>query len=62
MARLAKASIDMFLTMPEELGASGGFEQTGYYFLSPAESFYAFRQNVALQRTARIDARILDQS
>ena len=62
MARLAKASIDMFLTMPEELGASGGFEQTGYYFLSPAESFDAFRQNVALQRTAGIDTRILDQS
>ena len=62
MARLAKASIDMFLMMSEELGASGGFEQTGYYFLSPAESFEAFKQNVALQRTAGIDTRILEES
>ena len=62
MARLAKASIAMFLAMPDELGASGGFEQTGYYFLSPPDSLEAFEQNVALQQGAGIETRILADS
>ena len=62
MARLAKASIAMFLAMPDELGTSGGFEQTGYYFLTPPDSLDAFKQNVALQIEAGIETRILSDA
>ena len=62
MARLAKASIAMFLAMPDELGTSGGFEQTGYYFLTPPDFLDPFKQNVALQIEAGIETRILSDA
>ena len=62
MARLTKASIVMFQEMPDELGADGGFERCGYYFLSPPELLDGFARNIAILRSAGIDARILCDS
>ena len=37
LTRLAKAAVEMFVRLEDELGASGGFHQTGFVQLVPPE-------------------------
>ena len=37
MARLAKSAVDMFASLRDELGKTGGFQQTGFVQLVPSD-------------------------
>ncbi|MSP67255.1 MAG: FAD-binding oxidoreductase [Alphaproteobacteria bacterium] len=60
MARLARDSVDMFAAMRQELGADGGYVNSGYCFLLTAEMLPGARKNVAMQQGLGIDTRFLD--
>jgi sarcosine oxidase subunit beta len=60
MARLARASIDKFAAMEEELGHSGGYVAAGYHFLVPPDLEDAAQRNVAMQRDLDIETGFLE--
>lgn len=60
MARLAKRSVDIFRSMPGELGHDGGYRGVGYVFLSAPDNAAAARANVTMQREVGIDTGWLD--
>ena len=59
-ARLAMESVDMFAAMPDELGASGGYQQAGWFFLIPQDFLGGATANVAMQQEVGVDTRLLD--
>jgi sarcosine oxidase subunit beta len=59
-ARLTKDSIDQFMRMPEELGASGGFVRSGWRMLVPAEMMDAARKNIEIQQSVGVVTELLD--
>lgn len=61
LVRLAKASIGMLAAMPEEMGKSGGYVRSGYFFLLNQEMLAGARANVAMQRDVGVDTRFLDK-
>ena len=58
--RLVKASVEKFAAMPEELGAAGVFERSGWYFLLNAEMVEGARANAAMQSEIGIETLFLD--
>ena len=62
MARLAKASIDIFAAMEAELGRGGGFARSGYHLLLPPRMLDAALANAAMQRTVGVKTEALDRS
>ena len=62
LALLTKESIGMLSAMPEEIGASGGFVQSGWMFLVSADMIEGARKNVAMQQGCGIDTRFLDEA
>ena len=62
MTRLAKAAVDLFEGMTEELGRDGGFRQTGFTQIVPPEWVGDARRMVAMHQAAGIDARIIPSS
>ena len=58
--RLVKASVEKFAAMPEELGATGVFERSGWYFLLNEKMVAGARANAAMQREIGIETRFLD--
>ena len=55
MARLAKRSVDIFRTMPEEIGNDGGYRRVGYFFICSNENVVVAKNNVEMQRKLEID-------
>lgn len=55
MARLARRSVELFRTMPADLGADGGYRGVGYAFLGAADNADAAQKNVAMQQGVGID-------
>ncbi len=62
LVRLARASIDLFRTMPEELGRDGGYRQTGYCFLVTEEMLAPARRNLAMQQGLGIETGFLSDA
>lgn len=62
MARLARASIDKFETMAQELGRSGGYEARGYYLLVPGALLDAAKRNVEMQKSVGVNTRFLTEA
>ena len=62
LARLTKESIGMLATMPEELGASGGYVRSGWYFLISDDMVRGAEKNVAMQKKNGIDTGFLTES
>ena len=60
MARLAKRSVDIFRTMPEEIGSDGGYRGVGYFFICSEENVEVARKNVGMQQTIGINTEWLD--
>ncbi|MBI1779249.1 MAG: FAD-binding oxidoreductase [Proteobacteria bacterium] len=60
LVRLARESIDLFKAMPEELGQSGGYVNSGYCFLIAADMLEGARRNIAMQRTLGIDTVLVE--
>ena len=60
LTRLAKAAVEMFVRLEDELGASGGFHQTGFVQLVPPEWADDIDDIVARQREAGIDTHFVD--
>lgn len=54
MARLAKRSVDIFGTMPGELGADGGYRRAGYLFLCSQDNAETAKTNLAMQQQVGI--------
>ena len=61
LVRLTKSSIGMLAAMPQELGKSGGYVRSGYFFLINQEMLAGAKANVAMQREVGVDTRFLDQ-
>lgn len=61
LVRLTKASIGMLAAMPEEMGKSGGYVRSGYFFLVNEEMLAGAKANVAMQRDVGVDTRFLDR-
>jgi glycine/D-amino acid oxidase-like deaminating enzyme len=61
MARLARAGVDIFSRMHQELGKSGGFVQSGWTFLVPPSALAAAEANIAMQRTVDVKTRLLSK-
>jgi len=59
-ARLTKDSIQQFMRMPDELGASGGFVRSGWRMLVPAEMMDAARKNIEIQKSVGVVTELLD--
>jgi sarcosine oxidase subunit beta len=59
-ARLTKDSIEQFMRMPDELGASGGFVRSGWRMLVPAEMMDAARKNIEIQKSVGVVTELLD--
>ena len=62
MTRLAKAAVELFEGMTEELGRDGGFRQTGFTQIVPPEWVADARRMVAMHQEAGIDTRIVQPS
>jgi glycine/D-amino acid oxidase-like deaminating enzyme len=61
-SRLTKDSIEMFVRMPDELGASGGFVGSGWRMLVPDSMLAAARANVAMQRSIGVRTSMVEGS
>ena len=62
MTRLAKAAVELFEGMTEELGRDGGFRQTGFTQIVPPEWVADARRMVSMHQDAGIDTRIIEPS
>ena len=62
MTRLAKAAVELFEGMTEELGRDGGFRQTGFTQIVPPDWVDDARRMVAMHQAAGIDTRIIPPS
>ena len=62
MTRLAKAAVELFEGMTEELGRDGGFRQTGFTQIVPPEWVADARRMVAMHQEVGIDTRIVQPS
>ena len=62
MTRLAKAAVELFEGMTEELGRDGGFRQTGFTQIVPPDWVEDARRMVAMHQEAGIDTRIIPPS
>jgi sarcosine oxidase subunit beta len=60
LVRLTKASIAMLAAMPQEIGKSGGYVRSGYFFLLKEDMLAGARTNVAMQREVGVDTRFLE--
>jgi sarcosine oxidase subunit beta len=61
MARLALASIVKLERLPEELGVSGAFTQSGYLMLLPLDLVATAEANLALQRSVGVETEWVSQ-
>lgn len=59
LVRLTKASIGRLAAMPEEIGRSGGYVRSGYFFLVNEQMMAGARANVAMQRGVGVETRFL---
>lgn len=55
MARLARASIEIFAGLREELGSDTGYTPAGYVFLAPGDGGEVARRNVEMQQSLGIN-------
>ena len=62
LARLGKAAIDSFHDMPDELGRTGGFHNTGFVQLVPPEWMEVINGIVAMQQSLGIETDFVDPS
>jgi glycine/D-amino acid oxidase-like deaminating enzyme len=60
MARLAKAAVELFHRLPDELGSDGGFRHTGFTQLIPPDWVGTAREKVAMHRALGIDTTLID--
>lgn len=62
LVRLARESIELFATMPEELGHDGRFGAAGYCFLVGTTMIEPARKNVAMQQGLGIETGFLPEN
>ncbi len=62
MARIAKAAVDLFVAMPDELGHTGGFAQTGFTQLLPPDWVSIASEIVAMHRALGVETDFVDPS
>ena len=62
LARLAKAAVDLFVSLPDELGKTGGFQKTGFVQLVPPQWKELIEDLVAMQRSWGIETDFVDPS
>jgi sarcosine oxidase, subunit beta len=62
MARIAKEAVDLFAALPEELGRTGGFQQTGFNQLVPPDWVETTREITEMQRSVGIETVFIDPS
>ena len=60
MARIAKASVDLFASLADELGRDGGFRQTGYTQLIPPDWAEIAAEKSVMHRSLGIDISLSD--
>ena len=61
MARLARRSVEIFRSMPAELGHDGGYRGVGYAFLASPSTAAAARSNIAMHQEVGIETTWLDR-
>ena len=62
MARLARRSVEIFRSMPAELGHDGGYRGVGYAFLASPSTAAAARSNIAMHQEVGIETTWLDRN
>ncbi len=62
LARLAKAALDLFNGLPDELGKTGGFEPTGFMQLLPPDWMDIIDGIMTMQRSYGIETGLIDPS
>ena len=62
MARLARAAVGMFAAMPDELGKTGGFQQTGFVELVPSDWVETTKEITDMQSSVGIETEFVDPS
>jgi sarcosine oxidase subunit beta len=60
MARLARAAVGMFAALPDELGKTGGFQQTGFVQLVPSDWVETTREITDMQASVGIETEFVD--
>jgi sarcosine oxidase, subunit beta len=60
MARLAKAAVELFHRLPDELGSDGGFRRTGFTQLIPPGWVKIAREKVAMHRSLGIETTLIE--
>ncbi len=61
LARLAMESVQLFSSMPEELGVDGGYRQVGWFFLIPQNFLDGARTNVEMQQKVGVETSMLNE-
>ncbi len=62
MARIAKTAVDLFASLPDELGRGGGFQQTGFTQLLPPAWVDIATEIVSMHRALGIETEVVDPS
>lgn len=60
MARLAKAAVDLFANLSDELGRDGGFKQVGFTQLIPPDWVPMAREKVKMHAALGIQTKLID--